>query len=121
MDVARLLESELSIDRGIKVEVTLRVLMKKRNVNDDDIFEQPYLSCRIFTINNKYEIQIALEKADKEIKNRVAKWLSKGSGWVVEEVQHHYVNIVKYVPLGGSSYLPLPEELPHHKKGLINL
>ena len=29
-DVAQLLESELSIDRGIKVEVTLRVLMKKK-------------------------------------------------------------------------------------------
>ena len=29
-DVARLLESELSIDRGIKVEVTLKVLMKKK-------------------------------------------------------------------------------------------
>ena len=29
-DVAQLLESELSIDREIKVEVTLRVLMKKK-------------------------------------------------------------------------------------------
>ena len=97
-DVFRLLESGLSIDRGIKVEVTLRVLMKKRNVNDD-IFEQPYFNCRIFTINNKYEIQIALDEADEEIKTRVAKWLTKGSGWIVEEVQHHYINIVKYVPL----------------------
>ena len=74
-----------------------------------------------FTINNKYEIQIALDKADEEINNGIATWLSEGSGWVVEEVQHHYVNIVKYVPLRGSSYLPLPEELRHHKKGLINL
>ena len=95
--------------------------MKKSNEDGEVIFDQPCFNCPIFTINNKYEIQIALEKADKEIKNRVAKWLSKGSGWVVEEVQHHYVNIVKYVPLRGSSYLPLPEELRHHKKGLINL
>ena len=29
-DVARVLEGELSIDRGIKVEVTLKVLMKKK-------------------------------------------------------------------------------------------
>ena len=29
-DVARLLEGELSIDKGIKVEVTLKVLMKKK-------------------------------------------------------------------------------------------
>ena len=83
-DVFRLLESELSIDRGIKVEVTLRVLMKKENADGEVIFDTPYFNSQIFTIINKYEIQIALNKADEEIKTRVAKWLSKGSGWVVE-------------------------------------
>ena len=63
------------------------------------IFDTAYFNCPIFTISNKYEIQIALDKADEENKKRAAKWLSKGSGWVVEEVQHHYVNIVKYLPL----------------------
>ena len=57
----------------------------------------------------------------KRSKKRVAKWLLKGSGWVVEEVQHHYVNIVKYVPLRGSSYIPLPKELRNSMYGLINL
>ena len=95
--------------------------MKKKDVDGEVIFEQPYFNCQIFTINNKYEIQIALDKADEEIKTRVAKWLSKGSGWVVEEVQHRYVNIVKYIPLRGRSYIPLPKELRNSMYGLINL
>ena len=66
-DVFQLLENELSRDRGIKVEVTLRVLMKKKDPNGEFIFEQPYFNCTIFKINNKYEIQIALDKADEEI------------------------------------------------------
>ena len=33
----------------------------------------------------------------------------------------HNINIVEYVPLKGKSYIPLPEELRHHNKGLINL
>ena len=119
-NVARLLEDELSIERGIKVEVTLKVLMKKKQ-GDEVIFNQRYFNCPIFTITNKHEIQIALNKADEEIKKRVGRWLSKGSGWIIEEVQQHYVNIAKYVPLRGSSYLPLPKELRHHKKGLINI
>ena len=63
----------------------------------------------------------ALDKAAEEINNKIAEWLSEGSGWVIEEVQHHYVDIVKHIPLRESSYLPLPEELRHSNKGLINL
>ena len=33
----------------------------------------------------------------------------------------HYLNIVAYKPFEGSSYLPLPKELQHHKNGLINI
>ena len=120
-DVARLLESELSIDRGIKVEVTLRVLMKKEDEDGEVIFDTPYFNCTIFSIINKHQIQIALNNADEEIKKIVAKWLSKGSDWIIEEVQHHYVNIVKYIPLRGSSYLPPPKELRNSMYGLINL
>ena len=69
-DVAQLLESELSIDRGIKVEVTLRVLMKKKFVSGEVIFDTPYFNCTIFSIINKHQIQIALNKADEEIKKK---------------------------------------------------
>jgi len=33
----------------------------------------------------------------------------------------NFVNIVKYISLNGSSYIPLPEELQNSKKGLINI
>ena len=56
-----------------------------------------------------------------EINNKIATWLSEGSGWTIEEILQHYVNIVKYVPLRGNSHISLPEELCYSKKGLINL
>ena len=99
--------------------------MKKKQIdiegNVSFIYKEPYFNCKIFTINNKYEIMKALDRADEEINNGTATWLSEGSGWVVEEVQHHYVNIVKYLPLRGSSYLPLPKELRNSMHGIINL
>ena len=45
----------------------------------------------------------------------------EGSGWVVEEILNHYINVASYIPLRGNSYIPLPEELRNSKKGLINL
>lgn len=41
--------------------------------------------------------------------------------FVTLKVTGHFINIVKYIPLKGSSYLPLPEELRNSKKGLINI
>ena len=123
-DVARVLEDNLYIDKGIKVNVTLKILMKKKKIEGDEvyfIYSEPYFICKEFTIINKDQIINALDKAAEEINNKIAEWLSEGSGWFIEEVQHHYVNIVKYVPLRGNSYLPLPEEQHHHNKGLINL
>ena len=99
--------------------------MKKKKINEDGeeyfIYKEPYFSCKAFTIMNTDEIIDALDRAAEEINNKIATWLSEGSGWTIEEILQHYVNIVKYAPLRGNSYLPLPEELRHHNKGLINL
>ena len=51
----------------------------------------------------------------------IAQGVSKGSGWIIESVDNHYLNIVQYQPLKGSSYIELPLELRHHMKGLINM
>ena len=63
----------------------------------------------------------ALDRAAEEIKNIIASWLSEGSGWTIDEILQHYVNIVEYVPLRGNSYIPLPAEHRNPMKGLINL
>ena len=76
---------------------------------------------KAFTILNREEIIDALDRAAEEINNKMVTWLSEGSGWTIEVILQHCVNIVKYLPLRGNSYLPLPEELRNPKKGLINL
>ena len=84
-------------------------------------FKNAYFNSKTFTITNIDQIIEALDGASEDIKNRVAGWISDGSGWTIEEILGHYINIVKCVPLRGNSYLPLPEELRNSKKGLINL
>ena len=48
-------------------------------------------------------------------------WISEGSGWTIQSVDHHYLNVIKYKPMKGSSYIELPQELRHSAKGLINM
>ena len=40
----------------------------------------------------------------------------KGSGWVIDRIDSHYLNATLYKPLNGSSYKELPTELRNPKK-----
>ena len=57
----------------------------------------------------------------QEILNVIDKWVSEGSGWVIDLIDSHYINVTLYKPLNGSSYMELPTELRNPKKGLINI
>ena len=57
----------------------------------------------------------------KRILNIIYIWISEGSGWTVKSIDNHYINIAKYNPVKGSSYIKLPEELKHTSKGLVNI
>ena len=127
--VAEELEDILNRDGGMKAQVTLHVIFKKKKIEygDDgqaeEVFEykDAYFNSKAFTILNEYQIIDALDKAAEEINNKIAFWLSEGSGWTIVEIRSHFVNIVKYLPLKGNSYIPLPEELRNSMCGLINL
>ena len=62
-----------------------------------------------------------LELSKEYILNIIDQWISEGSGWTIESVNGHYLNIVQYEPIKASSYIKLPTELRSNMKGLINL
>ena len=107
-----------------KAYLTLRVEFKKSFIQDGGEayeFTQPYFNSTATTTLNELEIPNFYDNAVEEILNRIARWISKGSGSVIERILNFYLNIVSYVPLKGRSYLPLPEELRNSLKGLINI
>ena len=85
------------------------------------IFKTAYFNSEAKTIINENEINESIQTSNEEILNGIAVWLSEGSGWTVESIDDQYINIVRYKPLKGSSYIELPPELKNPVKGLINL
>ena len=57
----------------------------------------------------------------QEILNTIDKWVSEGSGWVINSINNHYINVTTYKPLHGLNYIELPTELQNSAKGLINV
>ena len=106
--------------KGLKFVETLKVTFKKLE-KDKIEYKTPYFFSKPITIINNTEILEALQLSKEQILNMIAKWISEGSGWTVESVDNHYLNIVQYQPMKGSSYIKLPQELRNSAKGLINM
>ena len=106
--------------KGLKFGLTLKVRMKKET-EDGVIYREPYFKSKSKTITHPDMINDLIIEAEEEIRNKIADWLSEGSNWVIELILDHYLNIIEYTPLRGSSYIKLPKELQNSMKGLINL
>ena len=114
------MESILKSMKGLKFVETLKITLKK--VSNSGILEKTaYFNSKPQIIINNTEILESLQLSKQLILNLIAQWISEGSGWTIQSVDNHYLNIVQYQPMKGSSYIELPQELRHNKKGLINM
>ena len=121
--------------KGLKFIETLKVTFMKQkerkqgNLNFGEVFnpfdnydfKTAFFNSKAQEITNNEMVVEALKLSKDHILNIIAKWISEGSGWTIESVDNHYLNIVQYQPMKGSSYIKLPVELQHHMKGLINI
>ena len=118
--VANHIENMLISMKGLKFVETLKVTFTKM-LNGEIVYKTAYFNSPAQTIINNTEIDKSLEVSKQGILNKIAVWISEGSGWTVESVENHYLNVVKYEPMKGSSYIKLPTELRKSAKGLINM
>ena len=104
--------------KGFKYQITVQVLFKKYKPNGEIEFAQVYFNSVIkLVINHRFK----LEESFHEILYMIDAWINNGSGWIIESTESKYINITTYMPLAASSYIDLPIELKHPKKGLINV
>ena len=62
-----------------------------------------------------------LDKSFEEILYRIDNWINEGSGWIIDSINGEYMNISKYAPLFGNSFIELPSKLKNSRKCLINI
>ena len=106
--------------KGLKFVGTLKVTFTKMS-HGEIMFKTAYFNSPAQTIINNLEITKSLQSSKQQILNKIAVWNSEGSGWTIKSVDSHYLNVVKYQPMRGSSYIKLPQELRNSAKGLINM
>ena len=120
------LESLLKDMKGFKFIETLEVTFENDTIDSKtgkrvSIYKTAFFNGKAKTILEANDIEHELSMSRQEILNVIDKWVSEGSGWVIDRTDSHYINVTTYTPLHGSSYIELPTELRNPKKGLINI
>ena len=119
--VANHIENILTSMKGLKFVETLRVTFEKETGHEERVIKTAYFNSKPQTTTNDTQIELDLSLSKQQILNKIAVWISEGSGWTVQSINNHYINVVKYEPIKGSSYIKLPTELRNSAKGLINM
>ena len=119
-------EDLLKTMKGFKFIKTLEVTFEKDTIHSKtgkriSIYKTAFFNGKAKTITKPNDIEPELNMSRQEILNVIDKWVSEGSGWVIDRIDSHYINVITYKPLNGSSYIELPTELRNPKKGLINI
>ena len=120
------LESLLKDMKGFKFIETLEVTFEKETIDSKtgkrvSIYKTAFFNGKAKTITKANDTEHELSISRQEILNVINKWVSEGSGWVIDRIDSHYINVTTYQPLHRSSYLELPVKLRNSKKGLINI
>ena len=105
--------------KGFKYQITLTVLLSKIKTSESIKYSPVYFNSATKTVINSDKYR--LDQSFQEILYRSDNWINEGNGWVIGEIHNQYLNITASSPLIGSTYIELPNELKHSRKGLINI
>ena len=76
--------------KGFKYQITVKVLLKKYNSNEEIEFASVYFNSVTKTVINH---RFRLENFFQEMLYMTDVWINKGSGWKVELIESQYINM----------------------------
>ena len=117
------LTEEILALKGIKLQLALRVQPRKDRSDGGEEYTDPIIRHKQETIlqaAETAEINEVLDKVFPHILETLEKWTQRGSGWVVDHVSTLWLDIARYKPLRGGSYITLPAVVKN-KKAVVNV
>ena len=92
------LEDLLKTMKGFKFIETLEVTFEKDTIDSKtgkrvSIYKTAFFNGKAKTITKPNNIEPELNMSRQEILNVIDKWVSEGSGWVIDRIDSHYINV----------------------------
>ena len=119
----QLIKRELKELKNIKVSLEMKVKFKKEEEEQTQYMEQ---YCRenepqVFNANDdENQIEEYFDNIFERINGKIEAWVADGTGWEEEKIELVYVNVARFQPKSGGTYLPIPKKLKN-KKAIMNV
>ena len=117
------LTEEILAIKGVKFQLALKIQLRKDRPDGGEEYTDPVIRHKQETLlqaAGTAEINEVLDKAFPHILETLEKWTQRGSGWVVDHISTLWLDIARYQPLRGGSYIPLPAAVKN-KKAVVNV
>ena len=113
---------EVETMRSVKIQFSLNVTFHTyRNEQKEEM--NHYFNRMQPVILNEHNIDIIkplLNQFIDQVKGEIEAWSERGSGWIMDKILEAYINVARYQPMRGGSYMPLPAKLKN-KKAVLNI
>ena len=92
------LENLLNDMKGFKFIETLEVTFEKDTIDSKtgecvSIYKTAFFNGKAKIITKVDDIEPELNMSRQEIMSAIDKWVSEGSGWVINRIDSHYINV----------------------------
>ena len=71
----------------------------------------------ILNEHNMDMLSPSLNQFVDEVKGEIEAWSERGSGWIMDEILEAFINVARYQPMRGGSYMQLPKKLKKQESG----
>ena len=115
----KLTEEILDLE-GVKFQLALNIHLRKIKQDGSEACTNSVFRYKQQALLQPVEIKKTLDEAFPYILEILEKWTQNGSGWTVDYISTLWLDIAKYQPLRGSSYIPLPKAVKN-KKAVVNV
>ena len=106
--------------KGVKFQLALRIHLRKIKQDGSEECTNSVFRYKQQALLQPAEIEKTLDEAFPHILGILEKWTRNGSGWTVDYINTLWLDIARYQPLRGGSYIPLPAAVKN-KKAVVNV
>ena len=116
-------KSEVDTMKSVKIQFSLQVrFYKMQNGEKGEEMDHYFNRMQpvIITEYNKDILAQLLNQFIDQVKGEIEAWSERGSGWAIDRILEAFINVARYEPMCGGSYMPLPTKLKN-KKAVLNI
>ena len=108
----------------ISVKIQFSLLVKFHMKRDGKMEEMEHYFNRmrpvILNEHNMDTLNQVLNQFVHEVKGEIEAWSERGSGWIMDKILKVFINVARYQPMRGGSFMELPTKLKN-KKAILNI